>query len=431
MSDYSSTYQSGFNPFRENSDGSDKNPKSTKTESTSENGDPNVEQNRQNESASDSNNKTAIQYCRTSSEPDDDDRTGSIEAQESQTRNSIDYYDFETFDVWISDKNVSGQDLDREGIEKLHDKLEAYDIEYVAVSDISRIGRDSIQVPAFIEKIYKEYGTKVLCDRDIMDVSKPKDRQLINMQAITAEAGVEYQAFQAKAVRKDRLHEEHNWQSWFNNVPFGYTPSENQWIHQIENRKALINTIHDTFQNAPITNPYAETRDYINENFQEEFPMKYNGENIDELTTKIIRDIVTNPVYAGLPTTNFDYKTSPPVEEVNKKQHDDLSFVSLEKYKKSRKQAMKCWDYNSSSFGENNNAEDLVQRHGVDALEILDRITLKCDECSNGDRYAVMRKDGGTHYGGRQRQLYECPSCENQTTFPHDDEFEKIENLRD
>ena len=94
MSDYSSTYQSSFNPFRENSDGSDKNPKSTKTESTSENGDPNVEQNRQNESASDSNNKTAIQYCRTSSEPDDDDRTGSIEAQESRTQNSIDCYGF-------------------------------------------------------------------------------------------------------------------------------------------------------------------------------------------------------------------------------------------------------------------------------------------------------------------------------------------------
>ena len=73
MSDHSSMYQSSFDPFCENSDGDDKNPKSTKTESTSENGDPNDKQNRQNGSASDNNNKTAIQYCRTSSEPDDDD----------------------------------------------------------------------------------------------------------------------------------------------------------------------------------------------------------------------------------------------------------------------------------------------------------------------------------------------------------------------
>ena len=358
------------------------------------------------------------------------DRTGSIEAQESQTQNSIDYYGFETFDDPVSDKNASGQDLDRRGIEKLHYRLETYDIDLVAVSAISRIGRDSIQVPAFIEEIHKKYGTKILCNRDIMDVSESKDRQLINMLAISAEAGVEFQAYQARAVKKDRLHEDRNWQSWFPNIPFGYTP-ENDWIHRIEKREALIKSIHDTFQSVPITSPYAKTRDYINEKFQEEFPMRYNGGKIDKFTSDIIRDIVTNPVYAGRPTVKFDYKESPPIEEANEKQHDDLSFISVEKYKKSREQAIKCLHYNSSSLAENNDAEHLIQQHGVGVLEALDRVEFKCDECSKGDTYVPMHKDGGVNYGGRQRQLYECPSCGNSTVLPHDEEFEKIEDLRD
>jgi hypothetical protein len=431
MKQSSPKYQSDLKTFIENSNFDGGSRTSVEAHSAPEDDDPGSGRNKQNKFVSDNGNQVGIRYLRTSSENDDDDKIGSIEAQDAQTKDTCDYYDLEIHGK-VVDEGESGQTFDRSNIENLHNELEDNDIDFLVVSDLSRIGRDSIQVPAFIEEIYELYDTKIIAGRNILDVSKSRDRKLINFNAMSAETGVEFQAYQSGDVKKRRLREDHNWLSWFKKIPFGYTSPENGWLNQIEEKEAMIEDIHNTFQNAPVTGPYAETRDYINESYQDEFPVEYNNGSVVEFTSRIIREIVTKPVYVGRPTPNFDYATSPPIEEANQKYINDLAFISLENYKKSREKAVECLEYHSPSFTENNNSTDLMLQYGAeDVLEFFEDIEFKCEECSDEENIVPMSKNGSTEYGGESRQLYRCPCCGHDRTLPRDDELQKLKEFLD
>jgi DNA invertase Pin-like site-specific DNA recombinase len=130
--------------------------------------------------------------------------------------------------IHFTDDGISGTRFDRPGFQSLMDEVEADKISVVIIKDMSRFGRDYLQVGTYME-LLRKHGTRLIALNDGVDTLKGDDeftpfRNIMNEWYARDTSKKIRSAFQAK-----NLAGKHTSSA----VPYGYLKSEqdkNQWV---------------------------------------------------------------------------------------------------------------------------------------------------------------------------------------------------------
>ena len=110
-------------------------------------------------------------YCRLSK---DDDRPGesmSIDTQRSMLTEYCEQNGFEIYDYYIDD-GFSGTNFDRKDFQRLLNDIDAGAINMVLTKDLSRLGRDYIQMGYYTEICFPAKGIRYIAINDGYDSNK-------------------------------------------------------------------------------------------------------------------------------------------------------------------------------------------------------------------------------------------------------------------
>ena len=117
----------------------------------------------------------AALYIRLSVEDGDKEESNSVTNQRMLLNEFLKYNpDIELYDYYIDD-GFSGTDFSRPGFEKLLDDLYAKKFNTVVVKDLSRLGRNYIEVGNYIEKIFPLFNIRFIAINDQIDSIKNPD----------------------------------------------------------------------------------------------------------------------------------------------------------------------------------------------------------------------------------------------------------------
>lgn len=160
----------------------------------------------------------------------DDELQGESNSISNQKRILEDYaeqYGF-TNCIHFTDDGISGTQFDRPGFQKMIAEVKADRISVVIIKDMSRFGRDYLQVGTYME-VLRKHDTRLIALNDSVDTLKGDDeftpfRNIMNEWYARDTSKKIRSAFQAK-----NLAGKHTSSS----VPYGYLKSEqdkNQWV---------------------------------------------------------------------------------------------------------------------------------------------------------------------------------------------------------
>lgn len=160
----------------------------------------------------------------------DDELQGESNSISNQKRILEDYAEQQGFSncVHFTDDGISGTRFDRPGFQKMIAEVKADRISVVIVKDMSRFGRDYLQVGTYME-VLRKHDTRLIALNDSVDTLKGDDeftpfRNIMNEWYARDTSKKIRSAFQAK-----NLAGKHTSSS----VPYGYLKSErdkNQWV---------------------------------------------------------------------------------------------------------------------------------------------------------------------------------------------------------
>lgn len=130
--------------------------------------------------------------------------------------------------VHMTDDGISGTQFDRPGFQAMIDEVRADNVEVVLIKDMSRFGRDYLQVGTYME-VLRKHGVRLIALNDGVDTLKGEDeftpfRNIMNEWYARDTSKKIRSAFQAK-----NLAGKHTSSA----VPYGYLKSEtdkNQWV---------------------------------------------------------------------------------------------------------------------------------------------------------------------------------------------------------
>jgi len=115
-------------------------------------------------------------YIRLSQEDEDNgtekSESNSITSQKTLLNEYIsEYKDLNIYDTYIDD-GYTGTDFNRPGFQKLLEDMKNGNINCVIVKDLSRLGRNYIEVGNYIEQIFPLYNVRFIAINDFVDSFK-------------------------------------------------------------------------------------------------------------------------------------------------------------------------------------------------------------------------------------------------------------------
>ena len=105
-------------------------------------------------------NRTAL-YCRLSVEDGDINVSQSIENQKNILTKYCLEHDLNIYNVYIDD-GFSGTNFNRPGFIKMKEDIESGFIDIVITKDLSRLGRDYLEVGTYIEKYFPDNNIRYI-----------------------------------------------------------------------------------------------------------------------------------------------------------------------------------------------------------------------------------------------------------------------------
>ena len=115
-------------------------------------------------------------YLRLSSDDKDKDVNNSLLHQERIIRNYLtDDDSYEIVDVYTDD-GYTGTNFKRPGFIRMIDDIKANNINCVVVKDLSRLGREYLEVGYYLEKFFPEYGIRFISIMQDLDNFKNPQR---------------------------------------------------------------------------------------------------------------------------------------------------------------------------------------------------------------------------------------------------------------
>ncbi len=173
--------------------------------------------------------KITALYCRLSQDDGRDGESNSISNQKtilSQYAKENGYLHPEFF----VDDGISGTTFDRPGFKKMQEMTEAGEIGTIIVKDLSRFGRETIEMGRLTQVVYPSLGVTFISIQENVNTSKGTGLEMMPFYNIFNEWYAEQTSKKIKAVWKSKAE---NGERVSSTVPYGYKKSENdskQWV---------------------------------------------------------------------------------------------------------------------------------------------------------------------------------------------------------
>ena len=261
-------------------------------------------------------NRTGL-YLRLSRDDEKAGESMSIENQRTILRKFVSENDGTIIDEYIDD-GWSGTDFDRPGVKRLLDDAKDGKIDTIVVKDLSRFGRNYIQVGQYIDYIFPAYGIRFIALSDNVDTAERGSAGMDMMPIMN----VFNEWHAANTSKKIRAVLEANWrQGKYTNwaYPYGYKAGtdENRTAVIDEPAAKIVRRIYDMRLQGNSTRTIARTLT------DESIPnpaayytrldgKKSNRRGSPYWSPKTVADILKDPTYTGTltqhRTTRFSYK---------------------------------------------------------------------------------------------------------------------------
>ena len=268
---------------------------------------------RYNTNAKSKSNFKCAAYIRLSQEDGDKEESNSVTSQ----REIIDYYlkqnrELELFDYYIDD-GFTGTDFKRPSFQRMLNDLEAKNINTIIIKDLSRFGRNFIEVGNFIEQVFPVYKTRFISISDNIDNYKNPESLNSMIFPFKNMINEEYCRDISKKIRSVKYARAKKGDFMQGHAPYGYIKDPEDYHKFIIDEEAAKNVrlIYDMFVNG---NGYGKIARYLNDNNIyspsrykcETQNLKYRSSNTTEdnykdkrWTINSVRRTLTNEVYCG------------------------------------------------------------------------------------------------------------------------------------
>ena len=123
-------------------------------------------------------------YFRLSQEDERQGESVSIDNQRSMLRKYAEEHGFEVHDEYIDD-GVSGTTFDRPDVQRLLDDAKTGVINTIIVKDLSRFGRNYIEVGQYVDYVFPAFGIRFITIQDNVDTEN-RDSNAMEMMPIMA-----------------------------------------------------------------------------------------------------------------------------------------------------------------------------------------------------------------------------------------------------
>ena len=189
-------------------------------------------------------NKTGL-YKRLSKEDEKAGESMSIEHQGILLRQYAEEHGFNVVDEYADD-GYSGTNFDRPDVQRLLDDAKSGKIDTIIVKDLSRFGRNYIEVGQYIDYIFPAYGIRFIAINDNVDTAD-RTSTAMDMMPIMNVFNEWHAANTSKKIRavlesSQRSGKYTNW-----NYPYGYRAGDDESRTAVidEEAAAVIRRIYD------------------------------------------------------------------------------------------------------------------------------------------------------------------------------------------
>ena len=256
-------------------------------------------------------------YARLSRDDGQDSESASIENQRLILTKYVSEQGWELHDVYVDD-GISGTTFERPGVQRLLDDAKNGIINVIIVKDLSRFGRNYIQVGQFVDYIFPLYGIRFIALQDNVDTAN-KESSAMEMMPIMNVFNEWHAANTSKKVKSVIRAQAKDGKYHSPKAPFGYVIADNDKRLPVIDEPAAsyvrrmfdmrlkgysTNAIRDIFNSENIPSPQR----YM----EEKFGKKGDCRSLRLWSAISIKAILENPIYKGdlvqQRTTTVSYK---------------------------------------------------------------------------------------------------------------------------
>lgn len=315
----------------------------------------------------------------------------SLEAQRQKILEYAKFRDFivvgEYSDAGFSGKNIAGRMEFQRMLSDIESKKD--DIKYVLVFKLSRFGRNAADTLNSLQ-FMQDYGVNLICVDDNLDSSAATGKLMISVMSAMAEIERENINAQTMAGRQQKA-KKGGWNGGF--APYGYRLVNGQLIVQ-EDEAEVIREIYNLYINTAY-GPSKVAKE-INKKYKK-IP-RSNG-YLTSFTMAIVKDILDNPVYAGLiaygrhTTEKIDGKRN----EFHTVKQTDKGKIIIADGQHEAIVSLELWEAAQAKRKANSKTKEKIDKEHEYYLSGL----LKCPSCG-GPMYGIhngrKKKKDGTYY---------------------------------
>ena len=165
-------------------------------------------------------------YFRLSQEDERQGESVSIDNQRSMLRKYAEEHGFEIHDEYIDD-GVSGTTFDRPDVQRLLDDAKTGVINTIIVKDLSRFGRNYIEVGQYVDYVFPAFGIRFIAIQDNVDTEN-RDSNAMEMMPIMNVFNEWHAANTSKKIRAVLKANAREGKYHARKAPYGYVKSDNE-----------------------------------------------------------------------------------------------------------------------------------------------------------------------------------------------------------
>lgn len=243
-------------------------------------------------------------YARLSRDDGQENESVSIENQRLILQKYVDEQDWQLHDVYVDD-GISGTTFERPGVQRLLDDAKNGIINTIIVKDLSRFGRNYIQVGQYVDYIFPLYGIRFIALQDNVDTAN-KESSAMEMMPIMNVFNEWHAANTSKKVKSVIRAQAKGGKYHSPKAPFGYIIVDKDkrlpvvdepaasYVRRMFNMRLKgysVNAIRDIFNSENIPSPQR----YM----EEKFGKKGDCRSLRLWSAISIKAILENPIYVG------------------------------------------------------------------------------------------------------------------------------------
>ena len=243
-------------------------------------------------------------YFRLSQEDERQGESVSIDNQRSMLRKYAEEHGFEIHDEYIDD-GVSGTTFDRPDVQRLLDDAKTGVINTIIVKDLSRFGRNYIEVGQYVDYVFPAFGIRFIAIQDNVDTEN-RDSNAMEMMPIMNVFNEWHAANTSKKIRAVLKANAREGKYHARKAPYGYVKSDNEKKTPIvdEEAAAVVKRIFE--MRASGLSPH-KIADILNAEgilnpsrySMEKYGIVGRKENVGLWSFCAVNTILNNPTYLG------------------------------------------------------------------------------------------------------------------------------------